>query len=157
MSYKLDFHPDALKEWRKLDEAIQRQFKKKLGERLEQPRIPAASETRMWRGYPPFFYRLDILVKLAIDIARATQSPGHFDAVNNRAVKNHIALERETMQTYKQFVASPPQVIETSHRGSRKASACVSLSSAICSRSRQYGHWYAGTAAPPRCHSSPCA
>ena len=43
MSYKLDFHPDALKEWRKLDETIKRQFKKKLVERLEQPRIPAAS------------------------------------------------------------------------------------------------------------------
>lgn len=43
MNYKLDFHPDALKEWRKLDETIKRQFKKKLAERLEQPRIPAAS------------------------------------------------------------------------------------------------------------------
>lgn len=37
MSYKLKFLPTALKEWRKLDNSIQSQFKKKLGERLEKP------------------------------------------------------------------------------------------------------------------------
>ncbi len=40
MSYKLTFHPKALKEWRKLDSAIAKQFKKKLEERLENPRVP---------------------------------------------------------------------------------------------------------------------
>ncbi len=39
MSYRLEFHPDALAEWRKLDATIQVQFKKKLVERLETPRV----------------------------------------------------------------------------------------------------------------------
>ena len=42
MSYKLDFHPDALAEWRKLDETVSKQFKKKLAERLQSPRVPSA-------------------------------------------------------------------------------------------------------------------
>jgi len=42
MTYNLDFHPDALKEWHKLDGSIRSQFKKKLKERLEQPRVPKA-------------------------------------------------------------------------------------------------------------------
>lgn len=42
MSYELFFHPEALKEWRGLDGSIREQFKKKLAERLEQPRVPAA-------------------------------------------------------------------------------------------------------------------
>jgi len=42
MSYKLAFHPDALAEWRKLDATVSEQFKKKLGERLRNPRVPAA-------------------------------------------------------------------------------------------------------------------
>ena len=42
MSYKLAFHPDALTEWRKLDATVSEQFKKKLVERLQRPRVPAA-------------------------------------------------------------------------------------------------------------------
>lgn len=42
MSYKLAFHPDALTEWRKLDATVSEQFKKKLAERLKNPRVPAA-------------------------------------------------------------------------------------------------------------------
>jgi mRNA interferase RelE/StbE len=42
MSYKLAFHPDALAEWRKLDATVGEQFKKKLAERLQNPRVPAA-------------------------------------------------------------------------------------------------------------------
>ena len=41
MSYELAFKESALKEWRKLDDSVRSQFKKKLGERLEQPRIEA--------------------------------------------------------------------------------------------------------------------
>jgi len=37
MSYKLKFLPTALKEWKKLDNSIQSQFKKKLKERLDNP------------------------------------------------------------------------------------------------------------------------
>ena len=42
MSYELSFHPDALAEWKKLDAPVREMFKKKLAERLQNPRIPAA-------------------------------------------------------------------------------------------------------------------
>jgi len=42
MSYKLKFLVEAEKEWRKLDANTRSQFKKKLIERLETPRIPSA-------------------------------------------------------------------------------------------------------------------
>ncbi len=42
MSYELNFHPDALDECRKLDKSVREQFKKKLAERLENPRVPGA-------------------------------------------------------------------------------------------------------------------
>ncbi|WP_250656208.1 type II toxin-antitoxin system RelE family toxin [Alkalimarinus coralli] len=42
MTYKLKFLPAALKEWKKLASPIQSQFKKKLSERLENPRVPSA-------------------------------------------------------------------------------------------------------------------
>jgi mRNA interferase RelE/StbE len=42
MSYELGFLEEALKEWRKLDGSICEQFKEKLEERLENPRVPAA-------------------------------------------------------------------------------------------------------------------
>ena len=42
MSYKLKFLPTALKEWKKLDNAIQTQFKKKLKERLENPHVQSS-------------------------------------------------------------------------------------------------------------------
>jgi len=42
MTYELGFVEDALKEWRKLDNVIRTQFKKKLAERLDSPRIPSA-------------------------------------------------------------------------------------------------------------------
>ncbi len=37
MTFKLKFDTRALKEWNKLDAVIREQFKKKLGEQLEQP------------------------------------------------------------------------------------------------------------------------
>ena len=48
MSYKLRFHEQALKEWKKLGTDITRSnLKKKLAERLEQPRIPSAALSGM--------------------------------------------------------------------------------------------------------------
>ena len=47
MSYRLKFLPAALKEWEKLAPPIQKQFKKKLAERLENPHVPASK----LRGY----------------------------------------------------------------------------------------------------------
>ncbi|MFA6190834.1 MAG: type II toxin-antitoxin system RelE/ParE family toxin [Sulfurimonas sp.] len=40
MTYKLTFHPKALKEWKNLDTSIGEQFKKKLAERLINPKVP---------------------------------------------------------------------------------------------------------------------
>jgi mRNA interferase RelE/StbE len=39
MSYSLEFHPKALKEWKKLNPTIKEQFKKKLQERLKNPKV----------------------------------------------------------------------------------------------------------------------
>ena len=41
MIYELEFDPRALKEWRKLDETVRHQCKKKLAEGLVNPEIPA--------------------------------------------------------------------------------------------------------------------
>ncbi|MDP3010500.1 MAG: type II toxin-antitoxin system RelE/ParE family toxin [Methylococcales bacterium] len=41
MTYKLKFLPSAKKEWDKLDNSIQSQFKSKLKKCLENPHIPA--------------------------------------------------------------------------------------------------------------------
>ena len=41
MTYNLDFDARALKEWRKLGDTIRQQFKKKLGDLLDNPRIEA--------------------------------------------------------------------------------------------------------------------
>ena len=41
-NYKLKFLPTALKEWEKLDDSIQAQFKKKLKERLQDPHVKAS-------------------------------------------------------------------------------------------------------------------
>uniref|UniRef100_UPI00272ED426 type II toxin-antitoxin system RelE family toxin n=1 Tax=Geoalkalibacter sp. TaxID=3041440 RepID=UPI00272ED426 len=48
MSYSLEFKKSALKEWRKIDEPIRRQFKKKLSERLVRPHV----ESARLRGMP---------------------------------------------------------------------------------------------------------
>lgn len=41
MTYNLDFDARALKEWKKLGDTIRQQFKKKLGDILENPHIEA--------------------------------------------------------------------------------------------------------------------
>ncbi len=42
MTYELEFKKSALKEWNKLGATVKEQFKKKLTEVLEGPRIPSA-------------------------------------------------------------------------------------------------------------------
>ena len=42
MTYELAFLDEALKEWRKLDNATSEQFKVKLAERLQNPKVPSA-------------------------------------------------------------------------------------------------------------------
>ena len=67
MSYELEFLPSALKEWQKLDNSIKVQFKKKLSERLENPKV---TKDKL-RGYEDVYkiklrdvgYRLEYQVK----------------------------------------------------------------------------------------------
>ncbi len=47
MSYSLEFKVSAMKEWKKLDGGIREQFKKKLAERLERPRVKSAQLSGM--------------------------------------------------------------------------------------------------------------
>jgi len=42
MTYELAFLDEALKEWRKLDNVTRAQFKAKLAERFENPKVPSA-------------------------------------------------------------------------------------------------------------------
>ncbi|CBL45923.1 putative plasmid stability protein, similar to RelE [gamma proteobacterium HdN1] len=42
MTYSLEFREEALKEWNKLGDTIRTQLKKKLAERLRNPRVPSA-------------------------------------------------------------------------------------------------------------------
>lgn len=42
MSYDLEFLESALKEWKKLDANAREQFRRKLEERCENPRVPSA-------------------------------------------------------------------------------------------------------------------
>lgn len=47
MSYKLRFHELALAEWGKLDGSVREPLKKKLEERLDNPRVPSAALSGM--------------------------------------------------------------------------------------------------------------
>ena len=47
MPFKLRFHELAWAEWQKLDGSIKAPFKKKLIERLQEPRIPSAALSNM--------------------------------------------------------------------------------------------------------------
>jgi mRNA interferase RelE/StbE len=46
-TYKLEFLPSALKEWRALDNTVREQFKRKLADRLEKPRVDSARLSTM--------------------------------------------------------------------------------------------------------------
>jgi mRNA interferase RelE/StbE len=47
MTYKLRFHEQAWAEWQRLDGRVREPLKKKLAERLEQPRVPSAALSGM--------------------------------------------------------------------------------------------------------------
>ena len=47
MIYKLRFHELALTEWQKLDGSVRKPLKKKLAERLENPRVPSSALSGM--------------------------------------------------------------------------------------------------------------
>jgi mRNA interferase RelE/StbE len=46
-TYKLQFLPSAQKEWNGLDSTVRQQFKRKLAERLERPRVESARLSTM--------------------------------------------------------------------------------------------------------------
>ena len=47
MTYSLEFREEAWKEWQKLDRPLREQFKNKLAERLENPRVESAQLSGM--------------------------------------------------------------------------------------------------------------
>jgi len=51
MCYSLEFKESAFKEWKNLDGATRTQFKKKLAERLERPRVESARLSGMPNCY----------------------------------------------------------------------------------------------------------
>ncbi|MGD9976297.1 MAG: type II toxin-antitoxin system RelE/ParE family toxin [Desulfatirhabdiaceae bacterium] len=51
MSYKLRFHELTLEEWHKIDGSVREPLKKKLAERLINPRIPSAALSGMLNCY----------------------------------------------------------------------------------------------------------
>jgi mRNA interferase RelE/StbE len=56
MTYRLRFHELALAEWKKLDNSVRTPLKKKLAERLDTPRVPAAALSGM-----PDCYKIKLL------------------------------------------------------------------------------------------------
>jgi len=84
MSYELEFLESALKEWRKLDANTREQFRKKLKERCDNPRLPAAklhgSKDRYKIKLRSVGYRLvyavedDRMVVLVIAVGRRDRS-----------------------------------------------------------------------------------
>jgi mRNA interferase RelE/StbE len=90
MSYSLRFHELALAEWRKLDCSVREILKKKLAERLDNPRVPAATLSGMpdcykiklrQQGYR-LVYRVedDIVFVTVIAIGRRDKSQAYVDA-----------------------------------------------------------------------------
>lgn len=67
MTYKLRFHELALIEWNKLDGSIKSQFKKKLAERLEQPRVTSSVLSGMKDCYKIKLWQLGYRIVYRVD------------------------------------------------------------------------------------------
>ena len=65
MAYQLRFHVLALREWRNLDASIREPFKKKLAERLQEPRVPSAALHGMPDCYKIKLQRRDKIAQIA--------------------------------------------------------------------------------------------
>jgi mRNA interferase RelE/StbE len=70
MTYNLEFKESALKEWRKLDNSIREQFKKKLAERVENPRLDSAKLSGMLDCYKIKLKSLGYRLVYQVDDAR---------------------------------------------------------------------------------------
>ncbi len=87
-NYSLKFIPTALKEWKKLDQAVQLQFKKKLAERLESPHVPASQLHSF-----PNHYKIKL---------RATGYRLVYEAIDNEICVLVIAVgKRDKLDVYK--------------------------------------------------------
>ena len=72
MNYELEFDPRALKEWRKLDETVRHQFKKKLAEVLVNPEIPANRLSELQNCYKIKLRKLGDLLVYQVQQMRIT-------------------------------------------------------------------------------------
>ena len=63
MTFELEFDPRAWKEWKKLGDTVRQQFKKKLAEVLERPRV----EANRLHGLPDC-YKIKLMLHL-LDLA----------------------------------------------------------------------------------------
>ena len=71
MTYSLAFTVSALKDWRKLDGSIQHVLKRKLADRLSNPRVPSARLT----GPSPDRYKIklrDVRYRLVYEVSDRT-------------------------------------------------------------------------------------
>ena len=92
MTYEIEFLPSALKEWKRLDSNTREQFRKKLRERCENPRVPSAklsvAKDRYKIKLRSVGYRLvyevidDRLVVLVIAIGKREGSAAYVAAQN---------------------------------------------------------------------------
>jgi mRNA interferase RelE/StbE len=84
MSYDLAFLPSAEREWHKLGETIRNQFKKKLAERLEVPRVPHDAlhgmpdcyTIKLWQAGYRLVYRVEdnVLTIVVLAVGRRERS-----------------------------------------------------------------------------------
>ncbi|UST85243.1 MULTISPECIES: type II toxin-antitoxin system RelE family toxin [Pseudomonas] len=93
MTYKLEFLPSAHKEWNKLGHTLREQFKKKLGERLKLPRIPADALHGMpdcykiklkASGYRLVYQVIDERVVVSVLAVGKRERSSVYDAARNR-------------------------------------------------------------------------
>ena len=95
MPYSIEFEPDALKDWYKLQAAPRERFKKMLAKRLENPRVPSAQVS-------------------AIDVSEKALEMARKNAINNDVEINFThqnILETESLdEKYDIIVSNPPYV-----------------------------------------------
>ncbi|MGF6139962.1 type II toxin-antitoxin system RelE family toxin [Pseudomonas laurylsulfatiphila] len=87
MTYKLEFLPSARKEWDKLGHTVREQFKKKLSERLEVPRIQSDALHGM-----PDCYKIKL---------RSSRYRLVYEVIDERIVVSVVAVgKRERSEVY---------------------------------------------------------
>lgn len=93
MTYRLQFHEDAAREWRKLDSSVRKQFEKKLAGVLRNPRIPANALSGMKDCYKIKLRKAGVRLVYEIEDAIITVSVLAVGKRDKNAVYK-IALER---------------------------------------------------------------